>query len=351
MPEKMLLPPRSERILLLQLKRIGDFILTAPAVAALRAARPAAEIVAVVPENVAGLAACMPGANRVLPYRTHRANLDVWVSLCVGEWSACLDFAGTDRTALMTRLSGADRRIGYDKFAGNGLRRRAYTDLCPASVRELHTVDFHLELVRGLAPDAEPPAGPALQIDGAAQTRMNARLDDAGLKAGPLAVVHIGTAREEKFWPAQRWAEVIQALVEDRGFQVVLTGTNAGLERPHLDALRTALRVPVTDWTGQLSLSDLAALISRSALAVGVDSMAMHLAASFERPQVVLFGPTNPFHWRPRHPRAVVVQGDKSLSLNDFKPKSPGVPMNETSTRTVLDAIESVRPPGDPVTA
>ena len=85
MPEKMLLPPRSERILLLQLKRIGDFILTAPAVAALRAARPAAEIVAVVPENVAGLAACMPGANRVLPYRTHRANLDVWVSLCVGE--------------------------------------------------------------------------------------------------------------------------------------------------------------------------------------------------------------------------------------------------------------------------
>lgn len=349
MPE-MMPPPRAERIVLLQLKRIGDFILTAPAVAALRAARPEAEIVTVVPENVAGLAACMPGVDRVLPHRRKRANFDVWASLCVGEWDACLDFAGTDRTALMTWLSGAARRIGYDKFAGNALRRRAYTDLCPASVRGQHTVDYHLALVRGLAPGAEAPAGPALRIDPVAQAQMDARLDEAGLQAGRLAVVHIGTAREEKFWPPPRWAEVVQALIEARGFQVVLTGTNAGLERPHLDALRAALRVPVVDWTGRLSLIELAALLSRSALALGVDSMAMHLAALFKRPQVVLFGPTNPFHWRPRHPQAVVVQADKSLSLNDFKPRSPGVPMNETSTRAVLDAIESVRSPGGPVT-
>ena len=56
------------RILLIQLKRIGDFILTAPAVAALRRAEPAAEIVAVVPAMVEDVAHCIPGLDRVLPY-------------------------------------------------------------------------------------------------------------------------------------------------------------------------------------------------------------------------------------------------------------------------------------------
>ena len=56
-----------------------------------------------------------------------------------------------------------------------------------------------------------------------------------------FAVIHIGTARDEKFWPAARWAEVIAHLIRERRLSVVLTGTNAGLERPHLDELRGRL--------------------------------------------------------------------------------------------------------------
>jgi ADP-heptose:LPS heptosyltransferase len=65
-------PPR---ILILQLKRIGDTILTAPAVAALRARHPEAEIVMVVPESVAELVACFTGVSRVLAYHPMSLNL------------------------------------------------------------------------------------------------------------------------------------------------------------------------------------------------------------------------------------------------------------------------------------
>ena len=168
---------------------------------------------------------------------------------------------------------------------------------------------------------------------------------------GRYAVVHIGTAREEKFWPVERWAEVIEHLqsAESRLHapcsmphaprSVLLTGTNAGLERPHLERLRSMLKVPVIDLTGQLSLVELAAVIDQCDLAIGVDSMAMHLAAMFGRPQVVLFGPTNPFHWRPRHARAVVLAAGHEGPVTDFQPKAKGAPMELISTRMVVDAI------------
>ncbi|MDB6139096.1 MAG: rfaQ [Verrucomicrobiaceae bacterium] len=323
------------RILLIQLKRIGDFVLTAPAVAALRKACPGAEIVAVVPAAVAGLARCIPGLDRVLAYGGG-INLSAWAALLLGEWDLCLDFTGTDRSALMAWISRAERSLGYAKWGSEGWRARAYTELCDASVRDLHTVDFHLALARQATvhegaeqPPGEP--GPSMRIS-----------DAQGLLPSltfthPLAVVHIGTAREEKFWPAERWAEVIRYLSPSH--QVVLTGTNEGLERPHLDRLRALLRDPVTDLTGRLSLVELAALIARCDLALGVDSMAMHLAAMFQRPQVVLFGPTNPFHWRPQQRRAVVLAAGHDGPVTTFFPKAKGAEMNLISTAQMISAI------------
>ena len=319
------------RILLIQLKRIGDFILTAPAAAALRKAHPEAEIVAIVPAMVEDLAHCIPGLDQVLPY-TSGLNLPVWSSLLLGEWDLCLDFTGTDRSALMAWLSRATRSVGYAKWGSDGWRARAYTELCEASVRDLHTVDFHLALVG---------APPALPSEDSVFLRIPTHLPAPDLHLPsterPLAVCHIGTAREEKFWLDDRWAEVITQVAKTH--HVVLTGTNEGLERPHLDRLRASLRVPFTDLTGKLSLVELAALIARCDLAVGVDSMAMHLAAMFQRPQVVLFGPTNPFQWRPRQSRAVVVTAGHDEPATTFAPKARGAEMNLISTAQVVDAI------------
>ena len=313
------------RILVLQLKRIGDAILTAPAIAALREAYPQAEIVVVVPEAVAGLARSFSGVDRVLKYSNWSLNLHVWLSVMLGEWDLVLDFTGTDRSALMAWLSGAAERRGYAKFSSGKWRARAYTDLSAASVRDLHTVDFHLALT-GL----QEVQTPALQPP---------RVEVPALPER-YALVHIGTAREEKFWPVERWAEVITRLHEVDRLPVVLTGTNAGLERPHLDKLRGMLHVPVTDLTGQLSLQQTAAVIGTSAIALGVDSMAMHLAAMFRKPQVVLFGPTNPHHWRPRHARALTLVAGQPEPVLETQPKVKGAAMELISTQQVFSAMD-----------
>ena len=77
----------------------------------------------------------------------------------------------------------------------------------------------------------------------------------------------------------------------------------------------------------------------------------MHLAAAFGTPQVALFGPTNPFHWRPRTTPATILQAGKPAPVTDFVPKQPPHPMKEISTEQVIDAMQTLlSAPTAPVT-
>jgi len=328
---------RVRRILVLQMKRIGDLILTAPAIADVREAHPEAEVVMVVAGSCVELAKCFPGVTQVLGYWPGRVNAEVWAAVSVGGWDVCLDFTGTDRAALLTKLSGAKERLGYLKFGGKGLRSRAYTRLCEAPVREMHTVAFHRALVELLGGRAGS-GGEGLVFDPETEARVAAVVRDAGIR-GPFVILHPGTARREKFWPAERWVEVARFL-NGSGYQVVMTGTGAGLEAE--DVARIRAKAEVVDLTGKLTLPELAALMRGARGAVGVDSMAMHLAGLWRVPQVVLFGPTNPFHWRPLHEKAVVLTGGQEGPVTRFDPRMKGGEMGQISVGAVEEALAAV---------
>ncbi|HEX8899542.1 MAG TPA: hypothetical protein VF751_12650, partial [Chthoniobacterales bacterium] len=58
--------------------------------------------------------------------------------------------------------------------------------------------------------------------------------------------------------------------------------------------------------------------------------------------QVVLFGPTNPFHWHPQSESAIILLGGIDGPVPEFKPKQRAVPMNQISTEAVIDAMEAL---------
>jgi ADP-heptose:LPS heptosyltransferase len=68
----------------------------------------------------------------------------------------------------------------------------------------------------------------------------------------------------------------------------------------------------------------------------------MHLAAATQTPQVVLFGPTNPFHWRPRESPALILQGESASPLSEFSPGRPRFAMSQISTEAVISAMDSL---------
>jgi ADP-heptose:LPS heptosyltransferase len=318
------------RLLCLQLKRIGDAILTAPALAALGEAHPLAPMTLVLHGPSGQLAPAFAGVDEVLVYKPGRPNLKLWGRIVGGRWSACFDFTGTDRSALMARMSRAERVVGYEKFvARRPWRLHCYTDLCGASVRDLHAVDFFLALTGLPAPRDAGFEIPHLTA---------AKIDD--LPQGDYVVVHPGSARAEKQWPAERWAEVISSLP----LPVVLTGSADPDEQQHILDIISAFRIPHSAFrnlSGRLTILELASIIGRARLVVSVDSAAMHLAAIAERPQVSLFGPTNPFHWRPRHAQARVLSAGGESEEN-FAPRREAAPMSELSTGRVMAAIDSL---------
>lgn len=314
------------RILVLQLKRIGDTILTAPALGMLRSAWPDARIEVVLHGPSAGLGMMLPGVERVHAWMPGHLNTGILAHLAAGDWDLVLDFTGTDRSVMLALLSRATARFSYARHAkGRRWRQWAADHEVEASVRDLSTVDFHAALVSGavrvLAGREPPPVPPPPNLS------CPATVIPAGLPPR-YVVIHPGTARDEKYWPPERWLAVARHLAGEQNLPLVLTGSADAREAEHLRTLRADRSVAWLDLAGKLDLVGSAAVIAGASLVLTVDSAAMHLAGQFGRPQIALFGPTNPFHWAPRHPLARVFHGargvvDPAASLPDqFKAES-----------------------------
>jgi ADP-heptose:LPS heptosyltransferase len=231
------------------------------------------------------------------------------------------------------------------------LRSWVYTELVDVSVRNCHTIDLYLSLVRSgndLSRSGEAEADlpkPGLELSLPAATVSSAQKVKSKLGVpGPFFVVHPGTARREKYWVPERWAEVVRYLQDRLQLPAVITGSADSEESRHIEAIKNFLgpKSSVTNVAGRLDFLLTAALIREAAFFIGVDTAAAHVASAFERPQVVLFGPTNPYHWHPTHARSRVVRAGFGPDYEPRNPRENGEPMTALSTGTVIDAIESV---------
>ncbi len=324
-------------VLLIQLKRIGDLILTVPAIAAVREFFPQAKISLVVAHGSRELLPAIPGVDRTFVARGRASDFTPWLAIGRAKYDYCLDFSRTDRSAFLTLLSGAKCRITYDTVRREPIRSLSYNQFIPSQVRTAHTIDHHLAL---LAPLGVHDASSRLQLALPAEARARAaKVRFAHGLDGDFIVLHPGSARAEKFWVAKRWAEIVAAFPQAR---FALTGGTSVMEQTHIREIKAHLPHPIVDLSGQIDLLTLAALIERARLLVTIDSAPMHLAAALGTPQVVLFGPTNPFHWRPRATAAVILQGSGPEPLRDFTPRQTPATMKEISTAQVIDAMQSL---------
>ena len=154
--------------------------------------------------------------------------------------------------------------------------------------------------------------------------------------------MHPGSAREEKLWDPARWAEVIEYFGRNNGIDLVLTSGPSHDEQAHIAAIKSKTQQQIIDLSAKTDLLTLAALIGQARLLVTVDSAPVHLAAATRTPQVILFGPTNPFHWRPRESPAAVLHGESAAPVTAFSPVRPRLAMSQISTEAVIGAMDSL---------
>ena len=329
------------KILLIQLRRLGDLILTTPAISALREHLPGAQIALAVSRDGESLLPAIPGLQKTFLTKRGLRDLSTWMQIRRAGFDCVIDFTRNDRSAWLTVVSGAPRRIVSDRLKiKSKFRARFYNEFVDCAMKQMHTIDYGLSLLQPLGISAAAN-DPVLDLPAAAKERAAAIVRDQ-IRNRPFAIFHPGSARAEKFWEPQRWSQIIEFAAGELDLLPVLSGGANDIERAHLGAIREKLRTAVLDLSGQLDLLVLAALLEQARLLVTVDSAPMHLASATGTPQVALFGPTNPFHWRPRKSPGAILLGDSPEPRRQFQVPEPKRPMNQISTKTVIDAMRSM---------
>ena len=276
-------------------------------------------------------------------------DISTLTSIAFNRFDYSVDFTRNSRSALLSFLSHARKRIVSFRVKKRApLRGHAYNEFVHHRMRDMHTIDYNLSLLEPL--DVSPERAPSLSLsvpDSAARDAATV-LEHARIRA-PFALVHPGSARIEKFWEPKRWGEVIRHIVRQQ-IDVVITGGTSRIEQSHLAEIMGELPPPtedsqtgrVVDLSGKMDLLTLAAIIARARVVLTVDSAPVHMAAALKIPQVALYGPTNPFHWRPRDSVALILQDDSGVPLQEFVPKQARLPMKLISTQAVIDAMNAL---------
>src|SRR5713226_2304802 len=146
------------RILLVRLRQIGDVVFTTPAVHALRARFPDAQLTYIVEPRAAAIVAHNPHLDEVIVAPRARGVRGLLDDLALGRrlraqrFDVAIDFHGGPRASLLTWLSGASDRIGYEILGRGWMYTRRVAR--PRELRRRHSVENQWDLV---APLGVPP--------------------------------------------------------------------------------------------------------------------------------------------------------------------------------------------------
>jgi len=294
---------------------VGDAILSIPALAALRARWPHAEIAVLARPWVADLYRDQDLVDRLIPfdYRGRHRGVSgierLARELRAQRFDSAVLFQYAFEAAWIAWRAGIPERIGYARDARGPLLTRSIPLPLPGEIPP-HEAHYYLELLRraGWIP-ALPELPPVrLRVAPSALERAETFLRGAGCPSDSLRVAFgsgaaYGTA---KCWPANRYADLARRLVAEYGAQVLLFG--AASEAPVAAEVESGAGHGVINLIGRSAIGDLPALLARCHLFVGNDSGAMHVAAAVGLPVVAIFGPTDPVGTRPLASQLSIVQ-------------------------------------------
>jgi ADP-heptose:LPS heptosyltransferase len=315
------------RILLVRLRQIGDVVFTTPALGALRTRFPAAVVTYLVEPAAAPVLAGHPHIDELIvaPNGRGLAGLGAEGALIrrlrAARFDLAVDFHGDPRASLLTWLSGAKTRIGYNVM-GRGWMYTTRIDR-PLALRPRHSVENQWDLLTplGIAPPSRETAPVTMFPTPEAIRSVQERLSAAGVtREDRLIVIHLSAGNRFRRWPAPAFVTLVCRLAAGQAQRRIIVTAGPSDHEVASDVMTAARQqLPEPDRRrivacGEFSLAELRALFDRAALFIGGDSGPLHVAATSQVPIVGLYGPTLPARsapWRADRwtTRAVEIDG------------------------------------------
>ncbi len=295
-----------EKILIRGPNWVGDAVLAIPAMKAVRARYPGAEITLLVRPWVAGLFSSAPFVDKVWS-EMRPATLRDWIRVTRDIRQRKFDLAlllpNSFESALMMFMGRVKERIGY---ATDG-RSWMLTNAVAIAPQPRHQVQYYLDLVKTLSGIIDSSS---IQIEATASERDSARqlLAEEGIPLiGRFLVLNPGAAYgSAKRWHQDRFAGVADHLACELGLDVAIIGSES--ERAIAEQVRDRITRGTAVLNGRTSLETLIGVLAESSLMITNDSGPMHIAAALGIPTVAIFGSTDERVTGPYGPRTRVVK-------------------------------------------
>jgi predicted lipopolysaccharide heptosyltransferase III len=285
-------------VLVIKLRYIGDVLLATPTIRAIKAARPDVRVTMMVNRGTEDVLFGNPNLDEVMVL--DKGSLAAQSRLIAGlrsrQFDTVIDLTDGDRSAFLTRVSGAPVRIGFNDE--HRWRGRYYTEVVQPASDVRHRIDRDLEALKPLRIQADSQ-DPQLWLTPEEKHSADRLLDQLGVqRSQSIVILQPGARYWFKAWPPERFAELAGHLISQYGCQVLIGGSDQDVDLAQ-EIRRMAKSEPII-MAGRTTIKQFAAIAKRSALFVGSDSGAMHIASVVGTPVVALFGPSNPREWGPR---------------------------------------------------
>lgn len=328
-------------ILIVRTDRLGDVVLTTPAIKALRQACPQTRISILVAPLTRELLIGNPYLDEILVDDSRGSHWGIWgffrlvSSLRQRRFDLAIIYHTKKRTNWLCFMAGIPRRIGYKNEKAGFLLTDPIRD--ERHLGERHEAQYCLDLLRHLSLPSNPILDKSPQalaedlyvavtpqtlqwLDGLCQAR---HIEDHDR----MIAVHPWASDPAKEWPLEQFAELINRVVERYPSVIVLIGAERTRKISKLIAGR--VRVPVWDLTSQTTVGQLAAVLKRCHLLISNDSGPVHVAVGVGTPVVSIFTRNQPGinheRWRPLGAASRVVSVPQAIT-----------------TQAVLEAVDAV---------
>jgi len=210
------------------------------------------------------------------------------------KFDTVFDFSLDHRYVLVCKLMGIKKRFGFNyKKRGRFLTEKIDID----GYNDKHIVEYYTDLIR-LAGISARSARLELYVCEESKVKIEAMLKRAGINdfhglvgIAPGAGASWGENASLKHWPALKFGQLADRIIENLGVEIVILGDDS--EKDIAQILTAGMKQKAVDLTGKTSLEELMAVISRLKLLVTNDGGMLHMAAALGIKTVSIFGPVS----------------------------------------------------------
>lgn len=305
---------KNKKILIVILRFHGDVLLTKPMIDDLKMNYPNSLLDLLVFKGTASLLVDDPFINEVIEIEPSKS-MSVWNRMrseyallqklrrkkydfgffLTTQWRLCL---------ISIFMTKAKTTAVSDKRRESFLWAGCFSKLFPEAGSN-HVVTRNLSALKSLGIEISNQPDLSLCISEKTMISADNLLETRGL-VDKFCVIHPISRRKVKLWKKKNFIELIDSL-EAKGYKVLLSCGPDSEEINYVNYLEENTSSNPINIGGQTSLLELAAIINKADVFIGLDSVASHIAAAVDTPSVTLFGPTNPVNWKPWSDKSRVI--------------------------------------------